>query len=105
MNETTELIRGSGNVFRDFEDPQADLNQLKAILAAKIIGVLDDEGLSIRKAGRLTGVDHGDFSRIRQADLGRFTVDRLMKILNRLDRRVEVQVLVKTVHELSASAK
>ena len=29
------------------------------------------------------------FSRIRNADLGRFTVDRLMLIINRLGSRVE----------------
>jgi hypothetical protein len=32
-----------------------------------------------------------DFSRIRNADLARFTLDRLMSILNRLGSRVEVR--------------
>lgn len=36
-----------------------------------------------------------DFSRIRNADLGRFTVDRLMSIINRLGSRVEVAVKIK----------
>lgn len=45
-----ELIEGSGNVFRDLDDPHADLKQAKAILAARIIMVLDDRGLSVRKA-------------------------------------------------------
>lgn len=35
------------------------------------------------------------FSRIRNADLGRFTVDRLMAILNRLGSRIEVKVRVR----------
>jgi len=33
-----------------------------------------------------------DFSRIRNVDLGRFTVDRLMSIINRLGSRIEVAV-------------
>ncbi len=33
-----------------------------------------------------------DFSRSRNADLGRFTVDRLMSIINRLGSRVEVKI-------------
>ena len=37
---------------------------------------------------------HTDFSRIRNLDLDRFTIDRLMKILGRFDRRVDVQVAV-----------
>ena len=39
-NDDFELVRGSGNVFRDFGVPNADLEQARAVLAAKIIGVL-----------------------------------------------------------------
>ena len=35
-----ERVRGSGNVFRDCNDPRADLKQARAILAARIIAVL-----------------------------------------------------------------
>ena len=42
-----------------------------------------------------TGVAAADFSRIRNADLGRFTVDRLMTIINRLGSRVDVKVSVR----------
>ena len=52
MKEKLELVRGSGNVFRDFGDPNADLEQARAILAAKIIGVLDRQKLSTREAQR-----------------------------------------------------
>ena len=85
-----ELAAGSGNVFRDLGDPDADLKQAKAILAARIIAVLDDRGLSVRKAGARTGFAAADFSRIRNADLGRFTLDRLMKMLAALDSGLRV---------------
>lgn len=87
-----DIARGSGNVFRDlgFENP--DSEQLRAILAAEIIRKLDGEGLSVRKAQALTGIAAADFSRIRSADLGRFTIDRLMMIVNRLGSRIEVAV-------------
>ena len=85
-----ELVEGSGNVFRDLGDPDADLKQAKAILAARIIAVLDDRGLSVRKAGALTHFAAADFSRIRNADLGRFTLDRLMKMLAALDGNLRV---------------
>jgi len=68
------------------------VQQLKSILAAAIIGELDDRKLSVRKAEGVTGINASEFSRIRTAQLGRFTVDRLMTILNRLNRRVDVQV-------------
>ena len=98
-----EMIRGSGNVYRDFNVPDADVRQFKAILAAEIIKTLDKKELSVRRAQRLTGVPAADFSRIRTADLERFSSDRLMMILNKLGSRVEVSVRVKerkleTVH-------
>ena len=90
--EEFELVHGSGNVFCDFDDPQADILQLKSILAAQIIGVLDDRNLSVRKAQQLTGIAASEFSRVRNARLTRFTVDRLMTLLDRLDQEVEVSV-------------
>ena len=89
-----ELVRGSGNVFRDFGRSDADVQQTKALLAARIIRVLDDAGLSTRKAEARTGVSHADFTRIRNVQLGRFTIDRLMTVLNKLGQQVEVQVSV-----------
>jgi predicted XRE-type DNA-binding protein len=102
-----ELIRGSGNVFKDFGDPDADILQLKSKLAAEIIGVLDGRGLSVRKAQELTGFSAADFSRIRNVRLDRFTIDRLMAILNKLDQKVEVSVTVsatKPAQEANAHA-
>src|SRR6266700_6759905 len=90
-----ELIRGSGNVFRDLGRENTDLEQLKALLAAEIIKALDREELTVRAAHARTGIAAADFSRIRNADLGRFTADRLMSILNRLGSRVEVKVRVR----------
>ncbi|MCI0562738.1 MAG: helix-turn-helix domain-containing protein [Nitrososphaera sp.] len=92
MTEKLELVKRSGNVFRDLGHPRADVEQLKSILAAEIIGVLDDRKLSVRKAGSITGINASEFSRIRNVQLGRFTVDRLMTILNHLNRRVDVKV-------------
>lgn len=87
-----EAVRGTGNVFRDLRRESPDVGQFKAILAAEIIKALDGEGLSVRGAQRRTGIAAADFSRIRNANLGRFTVDRLMIIINRLGSRVEVKV-------------
>lgn len=94
-HETLDVVRGSGNVFRDVGHRNADAEQLKAILAAEIIKALDRERLTVRGAHGRTGIAAADFSRIRNADLGRFTLDRLMSILNRLGSRIEVKVRVR----------
>ena len=95
MNENDfDRVEGSGNVFRDLDDPQADVKQAKAILASRIISLLDERGLTVRKAGAMTGFAGADFSRIRNANLGRFTIDRLMRMLSSLDDRLRVTVHV-----------
>src|SRR5882724_9366433 len=103
--ESIELVRGSGNVFRDFGMPNADLEQAKAVLAAKIIGVMDGRKLTSRGAEKLTGTPHADFSRIRNAKLDRFTLDRLITVLGKLDQDVEVSVLVKPRRAAAAPAR
>ena len=95
-----ELVRGSGNVFCDCNEPHADLKQAKAILAARIIAVLDKRSLTVRKAATLTGFAAADFSRIRNVDLGRFSLDRLIKMLAALDSGIRV-----TVHVASEPAE
>ncbi len=87
-----ELDRGSGNVYRDLGRPDAGLEQARAIVAAKIIRILDERELSTRDAEKLTGIAHSEFSRIRNAQLRRFTLDRLIAILGRLDENIEVNV-------------
>ena len=94
-NEKLKVVRGSGNLFRDLGHKNADAEQFKATLAAEIIKALDREGLSVRAAHSRTGIAAADFSRIRNADLERFTVDRLISVINRLGSRVEVKVRVR----------
>ena len=103
-SETLELVRGTGNVFRDLGHKNSDVDQFKSILAAEIIKALDRDKLTVRAAHARTGIAAADFSRIRNADLGRFTVDRLMSTLNRLGSRVEVKVRVHRVETTARNA-
>ena len=101
-DEAMELVRGSGNVFRDFGHTDPDVQQMKAIHAAEIIKMLDREKLTVRAAHARTGIAAADFSRIRNADLGRFTLDRLVTIINRLGSRVEVKIKVRSMQGAGA---
>ncbi|PQJ96978.1 helix-turn-helix domain-containing protein [Chromatium okenii] len=92
MNDDLELIHGSGNVYRDFGRSNAGLEQARAITAAKIISLLDARQWSIREAVRITGASYSELSRIRKAQLRRFTLDRMIAILGKLDDDVEVTV-------------
>ena len=88
--KAAEVIHGSGNTFKDFGIANADVEQNKAILAARIISLLDEKALSTRKAASLTGFQQADFARIRKVQVDRFTIDKLVKMVNALDLEYEV---------------
>jgi len=102
--EKLELVRGSGNVFRDLDRENADVEELKALLAAEILKALDREKLTVRAAHSKTGFAAADFSRVRNADLGRFTADRLVSMLNGLGSRVEVKIRIRSVKPAGGNA-
>lgn len=103
-NELLEVTRGTGNVYRDLGHANADVKQFKALLAAEILKTLDRDQLSVRQAQVRTGIAAADFSRIRNADLGRFTLDRLMSIINRLGSRVDVKLKVRPAGRVAHAA-
>lgn len=98
VKDDLDVVIGSGNVFADLGYKDADVLQMKGILAGRIIGLLDKQKLSVRAAHKNTGIAAADFSRIRNADLGRFTVDRLVRIVNLLDEKTEVSIQLAPRH-------
>jgi predicted XRE-type DNA-binding protein len=82
-----ELIK-SPNEFHH----NAGLEKARADVCSKIIQILDDKKLSTRDAEKLTGISHTEFSRIRNAKLQRFTLDRLILILGKLDPQIEISI-------------
>lgn len=76
-SEAIELVRSSSsNVFRDLDHAGPDVEQLKAILAAEIIKMLNRKQRTVRADHAQTGTAAVHFSRIRNADLSRFTLAR-----------------------------
>jgi predicted nucleotidyltransferase/predicted XRE-type DNA-binding protein len=69
---------------------------LKAALAARIVATLDREGLTVREAEVRTGQAAGDFSRLRNGRLRRFTIDRLLTIAEALGDRISVSLAPQT---------
>ena len=65
---------------------------LRAGLASQIIASVERQGLTVREAGVRTGTAAADFSRLRQGQLDRFTIDRLLQIAAHLGEKVDVTV-------------
>ena len=94
MSDDMDIVKGTDNPFRDAELSEPDTKLMKADLAAEIVRILREQNLTGAKAARIADVQEADISRIRNAQLGRFTIDRLVTILGRLDCSVQVHVTV-----------
>jgi predicted XRE-type DNA-binding protein len=84
VKDYDKSIQGSGNVFRDFGRENADSEQLKAILAAEIIGILNVKKFTKRCAKEFIGITPSEFYKIRNAKLKHLSVERLKEIVSRL---------------------
>jgi predicted XRE-type DNA-binding protein len=88
------LTIGSGNVFYDigFPRPEADILLVKADLTSAIWRVIEQRGLSQKRAAAIVGLDQPKISLLKSGDTRGFSVDRLLKILSRLGYLVNISI-------------
>ena len=93
-DEAETFIMGSGNVFYDMGFPrqEADILLVKADLTSAICQVIQERGLSQRRAAALVGLDQPKISVLKSGDIRGFSVDRLLKILSRLGYLVNISI-------------
>lgn len=92
MIDDTNATVGSGNVFADldFANPEEEL--LKAKLVREIRAIINRRRLTQAEAAELLGLKQPDVSAIVTGRTGRFSLDRLVRCLHRLDYTVDVVV-------------
>jgi predicted XRE-type DNA-binding protein len=92
VKTSTRITRAKRNVFEDLGFDDAEGLQAEAILAHQIGVILEERKLTQRAAAELLGVDQADVSKITQGRSTGFSLRRLVRLLNRLDRDVELVV-------------
>jgi predicted XRE-type DNA-binding protein len=92
MSNDKKVTVGSGNVFADlgFANPEEEL--LKAKLIREIRSIIKRRKLTQAKAAVLLGLKQPDVSSIVTGRIGKFSLDRLVRCLDRLDYKVDVVV-------------
>lgn len=92
MSQTVKAKRSSGNVFADLGRPEPEEALAKARLAYEIEQSIRSLGLTQSQAASALGVDQPKVSALRNGRLSGFSVERLIRFLNALDRDVEIVV-------------
>jgi predicted XRE-type DNA-binding protein len=88
----TEREEGSGNVFADLGLPDADERLARSKLGFHVYKLLADRKLTQREIAALLGVRQPEVSHLMNGHFNRFTTDKLLEFLRRLDRKVTIQI-------------
>jgi predicted XRE-type DNA-binding protein len=83
---------GSGNVFADLGLKDADQLLARAQIGYHVFKILQDEKLKQREIAGILGIAQPDVSHLMNGHFSRFTTDKLLDFLKRLDRKVTIEV-------------
>lgn len=83
---------GSGNVFADLGLKEADELFARAQIGFCVYQIVSARNLKQREIAKLLGIAQPDVSLLMNGHYSRFTTDKLLDFLKRLDRSVTIQI-------------
>ena len=87
-----EFEAGSGNVFKDLGLKDADQLLARAQIGFHVYKILEVKQLKQREIADVLGIAQPDVSHLMNGHFSRFTTDKLLDFLKRLDRKVTIEV-------------
>ena len=88
----TQFEEGSGNVFADLGLEDADELFAREKLGFYVYKLLEDRNLKQREIAALLGIKQPKVSHLMNGHFSRFTTDKLLEFLKRLDRKVTIRI-------------
>jgi predicted XRE-type DNA-binding protein len=86
------ITPSSGNIFADLKLPNAEEKHTKVRLAVTINKILEEKGLRQEAAAKLLDLNQPKISALVNYQLEGFSVERLLRFLNALDRDIEIVI-------------
>ncbi|MBA3492588.1 MAG: XRE family transcriptional regulator [Gammaproteobacteria bacterium] len=90
--EEAGFEEGSGNVFADLGLRDADDLFARAQLGFHVYKILGERKLKQREMASILGIAQPDVSHLMNGHYGRFTTDKLLEFLRRLNQKVTIQI-------------
>ena len=83
---------GSGNAFADLGLKEADQLRARAQIGFYVFKILESRKLKQREIANVLRIAQPDVSHLMNGHFSRFTTDKLLDFLKRLDRKVTIEV-------------
>jgi len=87
-----EFEEGSGNVFADLGIKEPDQLLARAQIGFHVFKILKADKLKQREIAGILGIAQPDVSHLMNGHFSRFTTDKLLDFLKRLNRKVTIEV-------------
>lgn len=92
MTQESDIQVSSGNVFADLNLHNPDEMLIKAELVRQIGEIINKQNLTQIETAELLGIDQPKVSALLRGKITGFSLERLFRFLNALDRDVEIVV-------------
>ena len=90
--KSTKVEVGSGNVFADLGLKDADQLMARSQIGFHVFKILEQKRLKQGEIASTLGIAQSDVSHLMNGHFSRFTTDKLLDFLRRLDRKVTIEV-------------
>ena len=105
MSTDTKVTSSSGNVFADLNLPNPEERLVKATIALSIGELIEKRGLTQAEAGAVLGLPQSSVSNLVRGKLEKFTLDRLLRYMRKLDYDVTISFKPKPGVEATINVK
>jgi predicted XRE-type DNA-binding protein len=96
MTEKPEFHEGSGNVFADLGLEDADELYSRAKIGFEVWKILKERKLKQKEIAQILGIAQSDVSLLMNCKFNRFSTEKLLNFLKKLDREVILMINQKT---------
>ena len=87
-----EFEGSSGNVFADLGLDEAEELQTRAEIGYHVFVILKEKNLKQRQCADLLGIKQVEVSHLMNGHFSRFSTDKLLEFLKRLNQKVTIQI-------------
>lgn len=87
-----EFEESSGNVFADLGLEGAEELQARAMIGYHVVQLLKEKNMKQRELAELLAVKQTEISHLLNGHFSRFTTDKLLEFLKRMNQKVTIQI-------------
>ena len=92
MAKKIEFEESTNNVFIDLELDNAEELQARGMVGFHVVKLLKNKNMKQREISDLLGIKQAEVSHLLNGHFSRFTVDKLLDFLKRMNQKVTIQI-------------